>query len=112
MRTLLLPILAAASLAVGGCAASIAAGVAGAAIRSAGGGKSAAAAQDPAPAALEACKARASQHGEVSIIDVERRSPGKIVVWGTAGEGQQRQSFECRFEGKIAAFKLRPIPPR
>ena len=111
MRIFLLPILAAGSLALGGCAASIAAGVAGAALRGAGGGKSAAA-EDLGPTALEACKARASQHGEVSIIDVEQRSPGKVVVWGTAGEGQQRQSFECRFDGKIAGLKLRPIPPR
>jgi hypothetical protein len=111
IRKVLLPILAAGSLALGGCAASIAAGVAGAAFRSAGGGKSAPA-QDLAPAAAEACKANAAQQGEVNIIDVERRSEGKIVVWGTVENSGQRQSFECRYDGKIAGFKLRQIQPR
>jgi hypothetical protein len=111
MRKRLLPVLAASSLALGGCAAGIAAGVAGAALRSAGGGKSAAA-QDLAPAATDACTARASQHGQVSIIDVERRSNGKIMVWGAADDGRLRQSFECRYDGKIVGFKLRPIQAR
>jgi hypothetical protein len=112
MRRALLPILAASSLALGGCAASIAAGVAGAALRSAGGGKSAAAAEDPGPAAAAACQARASQHGQVNIIDIERRSGGKAIVWGAVDDGRQRQSFECRYDGKIAGFKLRQIQPR
>jgi hypothetical protein len=54
----------------------------------------------------------AAQFGEVSIIDVETRSVGKMIVWGTVQKGQQRQSFECRYDGKIAGFKLRPIQPR
>jgi hypothetical protein len=111
VRKILLPILAASSLALGGCAASIAAGVAGAALRSAGGGKSAAA-QDLAPAAAEACKAHGAQHGQVNIIDAERRSDGKIVVWGTVENSGRRRSFECRYDGKIASFKLREIQPR
>ena len=110
MRKPLLPILLSGSLALGGCAASIAAGVAGAALRSAGNDKPAAA-QDLGPPALEACKARAAAHGEVSIIDVERRSDGKIIVWGTVNDARQRQSFECRYDGKIADFNLRPIQP-
>jgi hypothetical protein len=112
MRNFLLPAVTAGSLVLGGCAASIAAGVAGAALRSAGGDKSAAAAQDLGPAAQEACGARASQHGEVKIIDMERRGDGKIVIWGTSGNDRDRQSFECRYDGKIAGFKLRPIPAR
>ena len=108
MCKILLPILAASSLALGGCAASIAAGVAGAALRSAQGAKSASA-EDVGPAAAEACQARASQHGEVNIIDVERRRGGKITVWGTVDGGGERRSFECRYDGKIAAFKLRPM---
>jgi hypothetical protein len=89
----------------------MAAGVAGAALRNAGGGKSAAA-EDLGPSAVEACKARASQYGEPSIIDTERRSNGKIVVWGAVDDSRQRRSFECRYDGKIAGFKLRPIPAR
>ena len=111
MRKILMLIIAAGSLALGGCAASIAASVAGAAVRSAGGGKSAPA-EDQGPPAEQACKARASQHGEVNIIDIERRSGGKVVVWGTVENGGERRSFECRYDGKIAGFKLRQIQPR
>jgi hypothetical protein len=110
MHKLALPVLLASNLALGGCAASIAAGVAGAALRSAQSGK--AVPGDLGPAAVQACEARASQHGQVRIIDVERSSVGKVVVWGTAGEGAERQSFECGYDGKISRFKLRAIKPR
>jgi hypothetical protein len=110
MRDLALPLLIASSLTLGGCAASIAASVAGAALRSARSDKEVT--EDPGPAALKACEARASQHGKVHIIDLERLDKGKVVVWGTAGEGAQKQSFECGFDRKIARFKLRAIPAR
>lgn len=109
MRRLALPVLLASSLALGGCAASIAAGVAGAALRSVQSAKPVPG--DVGPAAVQACEARASQHGPVKIIDVERRSVGKVVVWGTAGEGAERQSFECGYDGKISRFKVRAIQP-
>jgi hypothetical protein len=48
----------------------------------------------------------------VNVIDIERRSDGKIVVWGTVEDATQRRSFECRYDGKIAGFKLRAIPTR
>jgi hypothetical protein len=112
MRNYLLPLLAASSLALGGCAASIAAGLAGAALRGAGDDKSPALAQDLGPPAEAACRAQASQHGQVNVIDIERRSDGKIVVWGTVEDAKQRRSFECRYDGKIAGFKLRAIPTR
>jgi hypothetical protein len=111
VRKILLSIIAASSLLLGGCAASIAAGVAGAALRSAGGGKSSPD-QDLGPPAAAACTARASQHGEVSIIDVEQPSAGKAIVWGRVDGGRQPQAFECRYDGKIAGFKLRQIQPR
>jgi hypothetical protein len=108
MQRLFLPLLLTSSVALGGCAASIAAGVAGAAMRSAKGEEQPVSGQS----AAEACRAHAGQYGEVSIIDVEMRSVGKIVVWGTVQKGQQRHSFECRYDGKIAGFKLRAIQPR
>jgi hypothetical protein len=64
---------------------------------------------DVAPAALEACAGRAARLGAVRIIDTEPRGPGKVIVWGVAGEDGARRSFECRYDGKIVAFKLRAI---
>ena len=104
-------LLAASTFALGGCAASIAASAVGAALRASQSGQRASASQDLGPAASEACSTRASQHGDVSIIDVERRT-NKVIVWGTVRNGQERQSFECRFDGEISDFKLRPIPGR
>jgi hypothetical protein len=63
------------------------------------------------PQASAACTARASQYGAVRIIDVEQRSASKIVVWGTAGDGQQRRSFECAYGTSITGFRLRAIKP-
>ena len=110
MRGSTLPLLVLGALALSGCAASIAASALGAAIQHAR--KPAHPGVDLGPAALEACRARAAQHGAVHIIDVERRAPGKIVVWGTAGEGSGRRSFECRYDGKISGFTLREIAQR
>jgi len=50
--------------------------------------------------------------GRHRVIDVEQHSTSKIIVWGTVGEGQQRQSFQCDFGTKMTGFKLRPITPR
>jgi hypothetical protein len=59
--------------------------------------------------ARDACTARAAQLGAVHVIDIERRGPGKAIVWGTVGEGAARRSFECRYDGRIVGFKLRAI---
>lgn len=59
--------------------------------------------------AREACTARAQQYGAVHIIDVEHPNPSKIVVWGTVGDGKDRQSFKCTFGTKITGFSLRKI---
>lgn len=104
-------LLAVSTFALGGCAASIAASVVGAALRASQSGQQASASQDLGPAAAAACSARASQHGEVNIIDVERRTD-RVIVWGTVQSAQERQSFECRFDGKVSDFKLRTIPSR
>jgi hypothetical protein len=61
------------------------------------------------PSAARACGAHAAQIGTVQIIDVEQRSSGKIVVWGTATNGAERRSFECTYTTKIVGFKLRTI---
>lgn len=92
---------------VGGCVPAMALGAAEMAIRSA----------QPAPKsneylqpkATEACTAQAAQYGAVHIIDVQQARIDKIIVWGTIDDGKGRQSFECSFGTKIAAFKLRPI---
>ncbi len=61
------------------------------------------------PTAQSACSAHAAKFGTVRIIDVEQRSPGKIIVWGTVTDATQRRSFECAFTDRIAGFKLQAI---
>ena len=63
------------------------------------------------PQAEAACTTQAARYGAVHVIDVQQKSVAKIIVWGTAGDGAQKQSFECHFGTKITAFKLRPIAP-
>ena len=62
-----------------------------------------------APQARDACTAQAAQYGTVNIIDVEQHRVNEIIVWGTAGGGPQKRSFECHYGTKITAFKLREI---
>ncbi|HEY8593134.1 MAG TPA: hypothetical protein VIL42_09775 [Sphingomicrobium sp.] len=61
------------------------------------------------PIARQQCVARAQQYGAVHVIDVEQRSVGKIIVWGTVGEGASKRSFQCDFGQQINGFKLREI---
>lgn len=110
MRPLILPLLLLGALPLGGCAAGLAAKAVGAAVRSAQ--KPVDPNLDVGPAALAACRERAGQEGAVHIIDVERRSPGRVVVWGTVEREGRRRSFKCRYNGKIAGFTLREIARR
>ncbi|HEY0413289.1 MAG TPA: hypothetical protein VGD66_09110 [Allosphingosinicella sp.] len=113
MRARLAILVALAGLPLGGCVAGLAVGAVGA-VGSAvakGGAPAADPNIDVGPAALAACTARAAQQGEVHVIDVEHRGPGKAIVWGTVGEGPQRRSFECRYAGKILGFTVRAIGP-
>jgi hypothetical protein len=98
------------ALALGGCAAGLAAGAVGAAIRS--GQEPPRADPNRGRSAAEACRARAAQYGDVHIIDVEQRAVGKVIVWGTVGKDGERQSFQCDYGDRISAFKLRPIERR
>ena len=107
MRPALPLLLAAAALPLGGCAASLAAGAVGAAVRAAD--KPDAPGEDPGPPALAACKARAGQHGAVHIIDLQYRSASKVRVWGTVQGTGAKQSFECDWDGRISGFRLRGI---
>lgn len=107
---LTLMVLPAAALGLGGCVAGMAASAVSMAARSARG--TPASNEHLKPAAKEACSARATSHGAVHIIDVQQYSPSKIIVWGTAGEGLQRRSFQCDFGTRITSFKLREIPRR
>ncbi|HEX8526188.1 hypothetical protein [Allosphingosinicella sp.] len=110
MRGPALTFLLLAALPLGGCAAGLAAGAIGAAARSAT--EPSVPEGDLAPAALAACRERAAQHGEVHIIDVERRSTGRVIVWGTVQDSAQRRSFECRYDGEVDGFTLRAVRGR
>lgn len=103
-----LPLLLLCALPLGGCAASLAAGAIGAAVQAAD-RPDKPPKEDPGPAARAACAARASQYGEVKIIDTVYKSPAKLVVWGSVESAGQRRSFRCRFDGKIAGFELREV---
>ncbi|HEX2765003.1 MAG TPA: hypothetical protein VHM92_14320 [Allosphingosinicella sp.] len=108
MKSSILLSLALAALPLGGCAASIAAGAVGAAVRAAD-RPDRAPAVDPGPFARQACSERAAPYGGVHIIDTEYRTPAKLTVWGTVEAQGKRRSFECRYEGQITDFKLREI---
>ena len=100
-------LLLAGSLGLGGCVAGMAASALGAAVQSA----------QPRPQGNEAlkpqaardCTAHAAQSGTVHIIDVEQRTPSRIIVWGTVTNAGVRQSFECNYTTRIVRFQLRPI---
>ncbi|HEX8572808.1 MAG TPA: hypothetical protein VF759_08655 [Allosphingosinicella sp.] len=110
MRASMLALAAAGAFASGGCAASLAASAIGAAVQASQGRPEAIA--NLGEAASAACRAHSARFGEVKIIDVNLRGPDKAVVWGTVESGGRRQSFECRYNGKVAGFRLRPIRPR
>jgi hypothetical protein len=90
-----------------GCAASLAASAAGLAMRSAQGQPRSN--EHLKPLAVQTCSDQAAQFGTVALMDVEQRTAGRIIVWGTATSQAGRQSFECTFTDRIAGFKLRPI---
>ncbi|HZF44609.1 MAG TPA: hypothetical protein VEZ48_14495 [Sphingomonadaceae bacterium] len=96
-----------AALSLGGCVAGLAAGAVGAAVRGVRGEPQNNANMEPE--AVRACGNRAAPMGTVTIIDIERRTPGKIIVWGTVEDAQQRRSFECAYGTKITGFTLRPV---
>jgi osmotically-inducible protein OsmY len=109
----LLPLLllAAASLPLGGCVAGLAASAAGAAARAATPDR-APVTEDRRAAARTACEARAAALGRVHIIDSVQNADGRVTVWGTVEDARERRSFECRFDGAVKEFKLRPIKAR
>ena len=107
MKRKLIPLLLLLAVPLAGCVASLAASAASMAIRSAQGEPQSN--RHLQPAARTACSAHAAQYGTVHIIDVEQRSVGKIVVWGTVTAAGQRRSFECAFTDKVAGFRLREI---
>jgi hypothetical protein len=109
-RYLLWSLLIGGMLALGGCAAGIAASAIGVAARSARGEPQSN--EHLRPAAAQACSAHAAQYGAVHIIDVEQHATSRIIVWGTVNEGQQRRSFQCTYGTRITRFRLRAITPR
>lgn len=108
-RILLLPAALGCMTALGGCLPMMAASAIGMAANSARG--AAVSNAHLAPAAESECKQLAAPHGAVHVIDVQQAKVNRIIVWGTAGEGAGKQSFECHFGTAVTAFKLRPITP-
>jgi hypothetical protein len=99
-----------ASLALGGCVAGMAAGAISAAARSSQKGKDVYQNDEGLKlAAAAACRAQAAPYGEVALIDIEQRGATKATVWGTVTAATGRQSFECRYDRKVVAFKLRKL---
>lgn len=111
MRRSILLAFALSALPLGGCAASIAAGAVSAAVRAAD-KPDAPPKEDPGPAARAACSARAASYGTVRIIDTVYKSAARLVVWGAVEGDQGRQSFQCRWDGKIVGFELKAVEPR
>lgn len=111
MRRPILLLLALGALPLGGCAASLAAGAIGAAVRAAD-KPDKAPKEDPGPAARAACRARAAPYGTVRIIDTVYKSAAKVVIWGAVDGPSGKQSFECRWDGKIVGFELKEVAGR
>lgn len=108
-QILIAPVLLGATLALGGCLPMMALSAAQMAASSTR--RAPVSNAELAPAAEASCSTMAAQYGAVHVIDVQQAKVGMIIVWGTAGEGAQKQSFECHFGTAITAFKLRPITP-
>ncbi len=106
MRATIL-LLAAAALPLGGCVASLVASAASMAIQSAQPKPQSNA--HLMPSAIDACTARAAPYGAVHIIDVEQRSVGRMIVWGTVTDAARRRSFQCHFTTAITEFRVREI---
>lgn len=111
MRRPILILVALGALPMGGCAASLAAGAVGAAVRAAD-KPDKVPSEDPGPAARSACSARAAPYGTVRIIDTVYRSPAKLVVWGSVEAEGRKRSFRCNWDGKIVGFELKEIEGR
>jgi hypothetical protein len=111
MRRSILLLLLLATLPLGGCAASLAAGAVGAAVRAAD-RPDRAPKEDPGPVARRACTAHASQYGTVKIIDTVYKSVAKVTVWGSVEGAGPKRSFQCRWDGKIVGFELKEVGGR
>jgi hypothetical protein len=63
--------------------------------------------QDFEAAAAEACSARGSRYGRVTVTRVERVGEALVRVGGTVQEPARERSFTCDFRsnGKIADFR-------
>lgn len=110
MKRNFLPLLLASSLALPGCAASIAASVVGAAVQAANPPPAEVAySADRIAAARESCRARAVQHGTPHVIDAEQGRGGRVTVWGTVQGPVDRRAFTCAWNREVSSFRLRAI---
>lgn len=109
MRGVYVALLIIGSPALSGCVAGVAASAVGAAVNASQPRETN---EDLRQPAIAACTIRAIEHGEVHIIDAEQRRGGRVTVWGTVTQAEQRQAFECRYNGQVSDFDLRVLPPR
>ncbi len=109
MKRSAMALLLVAGPALGGCAASIAAGVVGAAVRAGNSGREVGYSADLIAAAREACRVRAARHGAVHLIDAEQGRRGRVTVWGTVQESSGRRAFTCTWNRAVSSFRLRAI---
>ncbi len=108
MRNSFLPLLAAAALLLGGCAALPFLPAAAEITRSLG--QQGLIGEDFAAAASEACVARATRYGRSTVTRVEPQSSSTMLVYGTIEDGFRTRTFGCNFRsnGTIASFRMSP----
>ncbi|HWH17802.1 MAG TPA: hypothetical protein VNT77_05620 [Allosphingosinicella sp.] len=115
MRKFILPLLAASTLTLGGCAYGLGGdpltGILGSVLGGGGygqGGYGAYGNQEFQRAAVNACGNYASRYGRVSIANVEMRSGDTLRVYGTVSDGYRGRNFACSFraDGRITDFDI------
>lgn len=106
MRKPFLPLLLAAALPVGGCAALPFVPMAAEIVRSEG--QRGVIAEDFGAAATEACVARATRYGRATATRSEAQGASTMLVYGMIEDASRTRNFACSFNrsGSIASFKM------
>lgn len=108
MHKAILPIMAAGTLALGGCAGGYGpGGILGSVLGGLGG--SGYDNRDFERAAVDACGSEASRYGRVGISNVSQVGANTLRVQGVIDDGRQRRGFVCDFrsDGRITGFDIR-----
>lgn len=106
MRKSFLPLLAAAALPLGGCAALPFLPAAAELVRSEG--QRGVIGEDFGAAAAEACVARATRYGRATVTGAQAQTGGSMQVFGTIEDGFRTRNFVCIFRstGSVASFRM------